>query len=275
MFRNLPPGGGNNNGLFNEVLESGGDFEQPVPKNEVVEERSEPEPGPDGTFWVCTERTYDFVGAPPEYASFNPNDNIVYPGNLLQGETLSSDSPEPIIVKRAGGVISIDLLNGSSGVRAEIDEMSRSKVREAANNILAANTGIVPARFTVDTYKIQSREQMAARLGVNVSTLTTDFNARMSFESDTRYSRVVVVLNQTFYQMDFDDPTSDAEVFHPSTTPEDLAPFIGPGNPAAYISSVASGANFGMVISVPDTTSPSSVRNSTIMVTGVASMLSP
>ncbi|MEN8006044.1 MAG: thiol-activated cytolysin family protein [Candidatus Krumholzibacteriota bacterium] len=244
----LDPGGGNNNGEFTEVLNSGGDFEQPVPKNEVVEERSEPEPGPDGTFWVCSEKTYDFVGAPPEYAGFNANHNIVYPGNLLQGATLSSATPEPIIVRRAGGSISIDLLNGSSGVSARVDEMSRSKVRQAANDILAANTGVIPARFNVDTYKVQSREQMAASLGVNVSTLTTDFNARMSFESDTRYNRVVVVLNQTFYQMDYDDPVSDADVFAPEVTPEDLEPFVGPGNPAAYIASVTYGRRFYILV---------------------------
>lgn len=244
-----PAGGGSfNNGAFTEVLASGGDFENPIPKNEVVEETSEPEPGPDGTFWVCTEKTYDFIGAPAQYASFNPNDNIVYPGNLLQGATLQSDSPDPIFVTRAGGSISIDLLNGSSGVRAEVDEMSRSKVRQAANDILAANTGIVPARFTVDTYKVQSREQMAAKLGVNVSTLTTDFNARMSFETDTRYSRVVVVLNQTFYTMDYDDPVNDSEVFAPSVTPADLEPFVGPGNPAAYIASVAYGRRFYILV---------------------------
>lgn len=243
-----PTGGSNNNGEFREVLASGGDFEEPVPKNEVIEERSEPEPGPDGTFWVCSEKTYDFVSAPSEYAGFNPNDNIVYPGNLLQGATLQSATPEPIFVKRAGGSISIDLLNGSSEVSSTVDEMSRSKVRQAANDILAANNGIIPARFNVDTYKVQSREQMAASLGVNVSTLTSDFNARLSFEQDTRYNRVVVVLNQTFYQMDYDDPVNDAQVFAPEVTPADLEPYVGPGNPAAYISSVSYGRRFYILV---------------------------
>ena len=56
------------------------------------------DPAGGGTFWVCSEKTYDFVSAPSEYAGFNPNHNIVYPGNLLQGATLQSDTPE----KRGG-----------------------------------------------------------------------------------------------------------------------------------------------------------------------------
>jgi len=85
--------GGNNNGQFSAVLETGGDFEQPVPKNEVVASTSEPEPGPDGTFWVCTEKVYDFVSAPSQYANFNPSENLICPGNLMQGKTLANATP--------------------------------------------------------------------------------------------------------------------------------------------------------------------------------------
>jgi hypothetical protein len=41
---------------------------------------------------------------------------------------------------------------------------------------------------------------------------------------------------------------NDAEVFAPGVTPEDLDPYIGPGNPAAYISSVAYGRRFYILV---------------------------
>ncbi|MCP4571727.1 MAG: hypothetical protein GY838_05190 [bacterium] len=52
----------------------------------MISATSAPEPGPDSTFWVCTETTYDFVSAPPD----------------------------PIFVKRAGG--SIVWFDGSLGM---------------------------------------------------------------------------------------------------------------------------------------------------------------
>jgi len=57
-----------------------------------------------------------------------------------------------------------------------------------------------------------------------------------------------VKLFQSFYTMSFDMPRNYDDVFHPSVTPDDLAKYVGPGNPACYISDVTYGRIFYMVI---------------------------
>ena len=48
--------------------------------------------------------------------------------------------------------------------------------------------------------------------------------------------------------MAFQLPTSKEELFDPSVTPEQLGQYVGPGNPAAFISSVTYGRKFYLLI---------------------------
>jgi hypothetical protein len=230
-----------------QVLLAGGTYEKVEPEETVLSSTAMEEEREDG-FWSCTVERRSAVTAPDDYATFNPNAEIIYPGSMLQGATLVNATPEPIVVPRAGGTVVINLLNGSSGVAQSVDEVKQSTIVQAVNDILAANTGIVPARFTYNSSEVQSREQMALSLGVNVSTLSVDFNSKMSFSMDQQYNRFLVQMNQSFYTVSFDLPYSIDQLIAPGVTGEQLEPYVGPGNPATYISSVTYGRNFFLLI---------------------------
>jgi thiol-activated cytolysin len=69
---------------------------------------------------------------------------------------------------------------------------------------------------------------MALVIGVNVSTLTSDVRARLSFRSDRQYNRFLVVFNQRYYTMSYDLPTSLDELFAHGVSPADRMPYVGP-----------------------------------------------
>lgn len=89
---------------------------------------------------------------------------------------------------------------------------------------------------------------MSFRLGVDVSTLTVGFRGSMSFSMDRSYSRYLVKLTEQYYTMMFETPTSLAGFFAAGVTPDELAPFIGPDNPATYVASVTYGRAFYMLV---------------------------
>jgi thiol-activated cytolysin len=195
----------------------------------------------------------DEDAAGPDARTFNGV--VIFPGNLLQGNSLGGATPNPIVVERAGGTITINLINGSEEVSQEVGQVRYSTVIQAMNDIIADNTGVVPAAFTYQSSQVQSREQMALSMGVNANSLTTEVNARLSINTDEAYSSFLVELNQRYYTMSFDMPTSLSALFHESVTPADLARYVSDANPATYISSVTYGRRFYLLIESNDSAS--------------------
>jgi thiol-activated cytolysin len=235
---------------FDGVVASGGSFE-PVTDSETELATSMDEEIIDGVKWNCTTRTVKAEaagGGQGGFPSFNPNASVIYPGNLLQGASLDQATPDIIAVERAGGTISTDVIDGNIAPFFEVDQVSKSQVSQALNNIIANSTGIIPANFDFKYYNVQSEEEFALKARMSIKTLATSFKGKLDFSSEKKYNRYFVTLNQSYYTMSYDIPTSLEQVFDPSVTPADLAKYTGPGNPACYISDVTYGRIFTMMI---------------------------
>ncbi len=221
-----------------------------TPPTQVGESTESDETRDDGSRWRCSRQTVSDENADESYFTFNPNAEVIWPGNLLQGATLTRATPEYIVVDRGPLDISVNLLNGSDtlGVSSYVENPTISNVADAINTILQNNTGITPASFTYNAVSVSSQEEMAAELGVSFNTLTTAFKSQLSFASDVSLSRVLVTFQQQMYTMAVTPPTSVAAFFADDVSAADLAPFVGPGNPPAYISSVTYGRRFYALI---------------------------
>ena len=112
---------------FEAVIANGGEFESFSPKSDstlldstIVEEN--------GVRWACVTKEYDFVSGGDEYFNFNPSSEIIWPGNLLQGNSITEATPNPIVVERGAGCVTIDLVNGSSGTQKCMDKVSNGNI---------------------------------------------------------------------------------------------------------------------------------------------------
>jgi len=249
----INPGGGsdgNNSLTFNSVVETGGTIPAPTLSNiSTPGESYEEVIG--NTTWECTTETVSIetgAGGNGGFPMFSPNSNVIYPGNLIQGKSLGQGTPDVIAVDRAGGTISTDVVDGNIASTFEVDEISKSSVTDAINNIIANSTGILPANFSLSIENIQSKEEFALSVGLDVNTTFNDFAADINYNSETEKNTFIVNLTQSFYTMSYDIPTSLDDIFAPSVTPEDLAKYVGEGNPATYISDVTYGRIYYMLI---------------------------
>ncbi|PKD44677.1 thiol-activated cytolysin family protein [Rhodohalobacter barkolensis] len=243
---------------FEEVIKSGGEFEQipdsrttdtlsvsePVAEDRQVEENGSIE----SQRWICTTKTLSVLDGNGQFPLFNTNADVIYPGSLLQGKTLANATPSPIVVERAGGTISYNLTNGNLSSTFSVDRVSKSSIQDAMNNIIANSGEEVPANFQLEIQEVQSESQLAVELGLDVSTFTTKVKSNMSFSTDREYNRFLVKLSQEYYTMSFDLPTSLSQLFDESVTPEQLATYVQPDNPATFISSVTYGRIFYMLV---------------------------
>ncbi|MEL6252173.1 MAG: thiol-activated cytolysin family protein [Bacteroidota bacterium] len=198
--------------------------------------------------WVCETIEVDAVGAVGDYRTYDPNSDVVWPGNLLQGASLTQATPEVIDVKRSGGTFTINLINGSSSTQFSVDEVNQANVIEGINDIIAQNNGVLPANFTYDQKEVRSTEELALAMQVDAETLTNDFNAKISADSRTEYNSILVDFVQKYYTIVYISPNSEAEVFDEAVGVNDLQPFMGNNNPPVYIKSVTYGRRYYLMI---------------------------
>lgn len=239
---------------FESVIKAGGTFE-PVPETRSVDTLSVKDPESDDRDtedggspiterWICTTSTVSVLDGNGQFPLFNTNADVIYPGNLLQGKSLSNATSSPIVVERAGGTISYDLNNGNLSSTFTVDRVSKSSIQNAMNNIIANAGDVVPANFRLEIQEVQSENQLALELGLNMNTYSTKVKSSISFSSERSYNRFLVKLTQSYYTMSFDLPTRLDQLFDPSVTPEELTKYVQTDNPATFISSVTYGRIF-------------------------------
>ena len=239
---------------FNGVIESGGNYEEVEPSFSEIVVKEEADSLIESEPWVCTTKKVSLQDGNETQPLFNPNASVIYPGNMLQGKSLNKATPDVIVVERAGGTISYDLNNGNLSSSFTVDKVSKSSIQDAMNNIINNAGEVVPANFLFTYEKVQSRQQLAVELGLDVDTRFVDVEANLSFSKDKSYNRYLVKLHQQYYTMSFDLPTSLDKLFDTSVTPKELTKYVGPGNPATYISDVTYGRIFYMLIESTETT---------------------
>lgn len=236
---------------FDGVIASGGDFPAVAEHNVVVDSSMTTELRGNEN-WVCTTKTYDVTKAPDEFPLFDPNSELIWPGNLLQGKSLTHATPTPIPVERGGGTIVVTLNNGApKGVSRTVPVVSLGSIYDAANDIIGNNSGPLPARFNFATERVESDQQLAIATNLSWEAKQLwNMKGGLSIDVNTRrnYSKFLVKLNQSFYTVAFELPTSPDQLFAAGAVPADLAPFVGPGNPATFISSVTFGRIFYLLI---------------------------
>ena len=252
---------GNPNGelsTFEEVIAQGASFESfpdsrktdtlaiSEPINEDYERENEGEIITER--FICTTKTINVLDGNGNFPLFDTNADVIYPGSLLQGKTLSNATPSPIVVKRAGGTISYNLNNGNLQSSFSVDEVKKSSIQNGMNTIIANSGEVVPANFKLDIIQIDSESQMALEMGIDFKTWTTKVSTDMSFSTEKKFNRTLIKLNQAYYTMSFDLPTSLSEIFDQSVTPQQLNTYVQPDNPATFISSVTYGRIFYMLI---------------------------
>lgn len=235
------------NAVIRQILENGGVFEDPEIGNDTVSTNFETER--EGTQFSCTRSEVDARIAPDKFFNFDPNADVIIAGNLLAGNSLQKATPDRIPIRRGPAKFSLSLFNASNSVSGSMEEYSTANYFETVNDILQENSGIVPARFNFTIQEVQTEEELELAFQAESNSLGL-LKASLSFSTDLErsFNRFVVLLNQTYFSVLFDRPSSLSDFFHPDVTIEDLQRVVGPQNPLTYVSSLNVGRQFALLI---------------------------
>ncbi|MFI5234629.1 MAG: thiol-activated cytolysin family protein, partial [Gemmatimonadales bacterium] len=205
------------------------------------------------TTWV--EQTIHVSAAdnPDQFMMFDPNASTLWPGNLIQGQSIASGVPQSVPVSdRAPATVFLAIVSGDSSGSANkifrtVNRPSGSSITQAMNDILSGYHGGTPAKYSFSMEQAYSASQINFTLGFGYTGPAANATGSFGFAMSNAKSRYVVRLTQQYFTMAMDDPQGAAGVFGSSVTAGSLAPYVGNGNPLCYISSVTYGRVFYLI----------------------------
>ncbi|MDR0436980.1 MAG: thiol-activated cytolysin family protein [Bacteroidales bacterium] len=227
------------------LISNAGVLPEPPPafeeRIEIIEE---------GTEFRCGTTRVSASENPDNFFMFNPLASVIWPGNLVQGNSIHTGVPTsiPITSKRQPGTISLAVVSPDGGFNAPsfrtVERMQFSQVNQAMNDILAGFTGNAPAMYNVQISFVNSASHLNFAMNAGYAGSVASVNASFRISWGQERSRMLVKLHQQYFTMVFDDPEGLNGVFTPDITVDDLRPYTGPGNPICYVSSVTYGRVF-------------------------------
>ncbi len=246
------------NDLINENEEFELEDEKPLSKDseevidtwEETETVNNPAGAEDGEYtstqsWETTREYYSALNHPDKYVLYNVNADVLWPGNLIQGDSIETGALNPIPISGANRTpltIFMSIVTGSGGAISEtIDDPSGSTVFQSMNNIVSQHYGETASAFNLEISEVHNLNQVTFNLNAGYSQPGTDISGAFNFNWSEKKERVMVKFTQQYYSMAIDNPQDAASLFEKGVTADDLAPYTGDGNPMTYIASVTYG----------------------------------
>ncbi len=201
----------------------------------------------DSTINLCTYTEVSETNHFDKLVSFDPNADVLWPGSIVQGQSLALGLLSPIGGARAPGTITLTnaRIDGSTPTEyiysRTLQSPSLASAQDAIHSILTSESVNFAAKVAYTMHQAHSLNEGSVKAGIAAqfagATLNTTFGQSWT-QSKTTF---LVDFTQAYYTVSFGAPTDPSAFFTPSTTVADLRPFIFSGNPAGYVSSVTYG----------------------------------
>jgi len=197
----------------------------------------------------------DYLSNAPDFAVLDPWPTVLWPGCLIQGNSLRGHSVPtaiPLYTKRRPGRIALQIVSGADsqipgedgeGVWYEdVQVMRETNVLQAQNKLLKRfRESGVPASVAYNMTIVHNVNDLAIATGLDIKKAFGKISATFGTSFKAKKSYVLVKLYQRFYTLSYEDPEGFKGVFNEDIQKSDLAPYTGPGNPICYVSSVSYG----------------------------------
>jgi len=211
----------------------------PINSQEVI---GSPVTSSTGTTY-CKSTKYKLGPAYSEGFLLSPTNDIIYPGAILDGNSIYNGSYKLISLPRTGGIISTDNV-GATIASKTIDETVKSKVQQGVLDILNEKlVGSAGAQINFEIKDIYSAQQVDMELGFTVGfSEKNKIKGGFNFSNSSTKSRILVKFQQIYYTMTYDAKQKPADYFQSGVTGQQVFNSInGASISPVYVSNVKYG----------------------------------
>jgi thiol-activated cytolysin len=149
-----------------------------------------------------------------EVLALDPSSDVVWPGAVLQGESVLSGDYVPLSGKRSPVTFSISLENIQGKRFATVDNPRLSSIRQAVGEMLSQSiTGSTPARVSFSIEEVHDAQQLALAVGASAGGANNMIKTQFDFSNSANRSRILVKFIQVYYTLDIDIPDHPSDLF--------------------------------------------------------------
>ena len=194
------------------------------------------------TYCECTKHKMSSEFS--EVMLMDPTSNVIYPGSIIDGNSVIDGSYRQIVLDRAPLTISTDFKGTSTSPFRTIENPTLSQVRQAEKEMLYEGeiSGATAAAMSFEVKEIKSEEELKLAVGASVSYKKLKLDEKFDFSKTSKTSKFMLKFQQVYYTIDVDAPSTPAGFFSKNVTADDLRNAIGGKNTVpVYVSSVKYG----------------------------------
>jgi hypothetical protein len=202
-----------------------------------------------GVAYTLTEEKLELVSEVVEHAFLQDIGAMgVWPGQVIQSRALLSGDVAPIgPFPRQPGTIQIttDLISNTPRPQSvSINDPDAAKVNNARRDLVnTINPADAPGLLKTSYERAYTMREVGVKVGLSVKGSSFSVNADATFDESYKSTVVVAVIRQVFYSATFTPQSGGASGFWPDgqVSYQNLAPYVGAGNPPLYVDSVQYG----------------------------------
>ncbi|WP_164017555.1 thiol-activated cytolysin family protein [Pyxidicoccus trucidator] len=200
----------------------------------------------DSTVNICTYTSVSETRHFDKLVSFDPNADTLWPGSLVQAESLKLGLLSPIGGKRAPGRITLTnaRIDGSTSpfiYSRDLTTPNLASTQDGIHSILTANTINFAAKVAYTMHQAYSLNEGALKAGFSAQFAGASLASTFGNTWTTSKTTFLVDFTQSYYTVSFETPNDPTAVFDPTVTASELATYISAGNPPGYVASVSYG----------------------------------
>lgn len=234
---------------INEYVVSLGKLTVQDPTIEVIDEQPEqPSVSPSGEIF-CSSRTFHEIKLFDRFPSQGAVADRIYPGALLDGNSIAAGIFNEIPLPKKPLTVSIDLPQQT--VSTVMENPSLSSFLDAQQELILAGIAerpegqLVPPKFVkVDRLATINEDQLSLTLGfqVNAGVATNvDVAGQFNFNDTQKRSRYLVRIVNELYTMAIDKPAFASDFLADSVSLDAVRSAFQSGNPPVYVDTVTYG----------------------------------
>ncbi len=206
-----------------------------------------------GAVQECVYKRFTGTELYETLVSFDPNADSIWPGAITQTTTLAQGLAAPIALPRRPGTITIgDATIRGGNYSRTVDAPSLASSRQAIGSILGQDGVHLAAKSNYLAETAYSMNEASLKIGVDASWMSGSVKASFQGSWVEKKTTMVVRFIQAYYTVSFEAPASPELVFAETVTADDARPYMGPGNPPAFVSSVTYGRMLVMKVESND-----------------------
>ena len=197
------------------------------------------------TNWYGNDYTVTaWYRAAPEFSevlALDPGSETIWPGAVLQGQSVLQGDYVPLTGKRAPLSVSISPANTQIKRFVSIENPRLADMRQAIGEILSQNLiGSVQAKISFSIEEVHNARQLALAVGAGFENAISAIETQFNFSNADIRSRILVKCMQVYYTADISLPERPGDLFAYDANLNAVRDELGQVSPL-YISSVRYG----------------------------------